>query len=242
MWWGDWTFAAGLGGVAAGALGFFCDMDSLFMRSCITSFPWFGCCTSLSCGTLEGSVTARWPPGEWSGGDMCAFLPSPSSSIGNTLKSCWGLTGCEPGLKVVFLALSALSARNNMSSGESSWRVGMAMGAREGEGEGLSEPAESELLSGGGVGGPGAVLAGTDLDRNLGIGKADGAGEAWNVGPAYAPWFFSGVAEARFAMASVSVKEVWAPMGEKVRSCEGCARVCFFPVRGAVGGRASSVV
>jgi hypothetical protein len=60
----------------------------------------------------------------------------------------------------------------------------MAMGARDGEGEGLGELAESELLSGGGVGGPGAVFAGTDLDKNLGMGKADGAGEAWKVGPA----------------------------------------------------------
>ena len=27
---------------------------------------------------------------------------------------------------------------------------------------------------------------GTDLERSLGIGKAEAAGEAWNVGPAYA--------------------------------------------------------
>ena len=53
------------------------------------------------------------------------------------------------------------------------------MGAREGEaGEGLVEPTESELSSGGGVNGPALVFAGTDLDKNLGIGRADGAGEA----------------------------------------------------------------
>lgn len=67
--------------------------------------------------------------------------------------------------------------------------------------------AESELLSGGGVGGPGAVFAGTDLERNLGMGKAEGAGEAWNVGPAYAPWLFNGVAAVRTAAVSVSVRE-----------------------------------
>lgn len=56
------------------------------------------------------------------------------------------------------------------------------MGAREGDGEG--EDPESEPSSGGGVGGPDCVFAGTDLERNLGIGRADGAGEAWKVGPA----------------------------------------------------------
>jgi hypothetical protein len=112
---------------------------------------------------------------------MCGFLLSPSSSMGKTLYSCccgWGLIGCAFGLKVVFLAFSALSALNSMSSGESSWRAGIAIGARDGEGDGLGELAESELLSGGGVGGPGTVFAGTDLDKNLGIGKAEGAGEA----------------------------------------------------------------
>jgi hypothetical protein len=135
--------------------------------------------------------------------------------MGKTLYSCccccccggsWGLTGCPCGLKV-FLALSALSALNNISSGESSWRAGMAIGARDGDGDGLGEFAESELLSGGGVGGPEPVFAGTERDRNLGMGKAEGAGEAWKVGPAYAPWFFIGVAEPRWAAASVSVKE-----------------------------------
>ena len=118
---------------------------------------------------------------------MCEFLLSPSSSRGKTLYSCccgWGLMGCAFGLNVVFLARSALSALNSMSRGESSWRAGIAIGAREGEGDGLGELSEPELLSGGGVGGPGTVFAGTDLDRNLGIGKAEGAGEAWNVGPA----------------------------------------------------------
>lgn len=30
------------------------------------------------------------------------------------------------------------------------------------------------------------VPAGTDLEKNFGIGRADGAGEVWKVGPAYA--------------------------------------------------------
>lgn len=72
-----------------------------------------------------------------------------------------------------------------MSSGESSFRVGIRIGGREGDpGDGLGELAESELSSGGGVGGPGPVFAGTERERNLGIGKAEGAGEAWKVGPA----------------------------------------------------------
>jgi hypothetical protein len=87
------------------------------------------------------------------------------------------------GLKVMFLALSALSALKSISRGESSWRAGMAMGARDGEGVGLAV-SEPELLSGGGVGGLPAVFAGTERDRNLGMGKAEGAGDAWKVGPA----------------------------------------------------------
>jgi hypothetical protein len=55
------------------------------------------------------------------------------------------------------------------------------MGGREGDGIGEEESSE---LSSGGVGGRAMVLAGTDLERNLGIGSADGAGEAWKVGPA----------------------------------------------------------
>jgi hypothetical protein len=31
-----------------------------------------------------------------------------------------------------------------------------------------------------------ALESGTDLEKKLGIGKAEGAGDAWNVGPAYA--------------------------------------------------------
>jgi len=59
------------------------------------------------------------------------------------------------------------------------------MGAREGElGERLGELAESEQSSGGGVGGHVWAFAGTERERNLGIGRAEGAGEAWNVGPA----------------------------------------------------------
>lgn len=117
---------------------------------------------------------------------MGGFLLSPSSSIGKTLYSwccCWGLTGAWLGLRAMFLALSALSALKSISSGESSWRAGMAMGARDGEGDGLAE-SEPELLSGGGVGGLAAVFAGTERDRNFGIGRAEGAGEAWKVGPA----------------------------------------------------------
>lgn len=52
----------------------------------------------------------------------------------------------------------------------------MGMGAREGDDEG--EEPESDVSSGGGVGGPMRAFAGTDLERNLGFGKAEGAGEA----------------------------------------------------------------
>lgn len=52
------------------------------------------------------------------------------------------------------------------------------MGAREGDAEGLGELAESEPGSEGGDGGLRRVFAGTDRERNLGIGSADGAGEA----------------------------------------------------------------
>ena len=38
---------------------------------------------------------------------------------------------------------------------------------------------------------------GTDLDRNLGIGREEAAGDAWNVGPAYA---FTGVTFGRFGV------------------------------------------
>lgn len=51
------------------------------------------------------------------------------------------------------------------------------MGAREGDGDGDGIDAESESTSGG-VGGPARVFAGTDFERNLGMGSADGAGEA----------------------------------------------------------------
>jgi hypothetical protein len=97
------------------------------------------------------------------------------------------------------------------------------MGAREGEpAKELGEPADSELSSGGGVGGSILDLAGTDLDKNLGIGRAEGAGEAWKVGPAYAPWFLAGVEEIGSEGAlSLSVKEARAPGGEKTRSIEG---------------------
>jgi hypothetical protein len=93
------------------------------------------------------------------------------------------------------------------------------MGAREGEApRGLGEPPDSELSSGGGVGGSIRVLAGTDRERNLGMGRAEGAGEAWKVGPAYAPWFLAGVAVMGLGADSLSVR---APEGEKTRSTEG---------------------
>ena len=92
------------------------------------------------------------------------------------------------------LALSAASAWKSKSSGDCSLRGGRATGAREGEAEGLGE-AESELSSGGGVGGPARVFAGTERERNLGMGRAEGAGEAWKVGPAYAAWILTGVAD-----------------------------------------------
>jgi hypothetical protein len=85
-------------------------------------------------------------------------------------------------------------------------------------------------------------LAGTDLERNLGIGRADGAGEAWKVGPAYAPWFLAGVADIGFTGAlSVSVKEAIAVGGEKTRSVVGCDCVCFFGLRGPVWACTSSL-
>lgn len=113
----------------------------------------------------------------------------------------------EGGLQFTFLAFSARSALNSKSRGEF-WceREGIGIGApREGDGEG-DEP-ESEPSSGGGVGGPVCVLGGTDFERNLGIGRAEGAGEAWNVGPAYAPWVLAGVAAGWPEPASVSVRE-----------------------------------
>jgi hypothetical protein len=86
---------------------------------------------------------------------------------------------CDAGLPFTFLARSARSALNKRFNGESSLRWGTGIGARDGEAaSGLGEPAESELSSEGGVGGSIRVLAGTDLDRNLGIGRAEGAGEA----------------------------------------------------------------
>jgi hypothetical protein len=122
----------------------------------------------------------------------------------------------------MFLARSARSALKRRSNGESSLRGGTGIGAREGDAaRGLGEPEDSELSSGGGVGGSIRDLAGTDLERNLGIGSADGAGEAWKVGPAYAPWFLAGVAEVVLGAVSVSVKEARALVGEKTRSMEG---------------------
>jgi hypothetical protein len=89
----------------------------------------------------------------------------------------------EPGLPLVCRAFSARSALKSISRGDS--RAGTGIGApRDGEGgEGVGDEAESEPSSGG-VGGPDRALAGTDFERNLGIGSAEGAGDAWNVGPA----------------------------------------------------------
>jgi hypothetical protein len=118
------------------------------------------------------------------------------------------------------------------------------MEAREGDAaRGLGEPLESELSSGGGVGGSIRDFAGTDRERNLGIGRADGAGEAWKVGPAYAPWFLAGVDEMGIGGGpSVSVKEPEAPGGENIRSTEGWDCVCFFGWRGPVLYCTSSLV
>lgn len=91
----------------------------------------------------------------------------------------------EGGLAMACLARSARSALKRTSRGESSLRACAWMGAREGElGERLGEFVESKLSSGGGVGGQVWGLAGTERERNLGMGRAEGAGEAWNVGPA----------------------------------------------------------
>lgn len=72
MNWGDWKLpgacGAWRGGVSIGACCFFCDMESRFIRSCMTSFPLFVCVISFNWGTLEGSVTERCPPGDWKGG------------------------------------------------------------------------------------------------------------------------------------------------------------------------------
>lgn len=111
------------------------------------------------------------------------------------------------GLQCTFLALSSLSALNNKSSGEFCIREGIGMGApRDGDGEG--EEPESEPSSGGGVGGPECDLGGTERERNFGMGRVEGAGEAWKVGPAYAPWVLAGVAAGcAVTSCSVSVNE-----------------------------------
>lgn len=120
--------------------------------------------------------------------------------------------------------------------------MGMWIGAREGEsGDRLGELAESELSSGGGVGGPGLDFAGTERERNLGIGRAEGAGEAWKVGPAYAAWILAGVVEGLHGACSPSVEGPWAPLGEKTRSMDGWDCVCFFVLRGRVAMCASSL-
>ena len=184
-------------------------------------------------GIFDGAVTERWLPTEAAGGELCMGLIPASSSIGNgTFKepneSCLVWCGLAPaagacdkesgaggGLQCTLRALSSLSALNNRSSGELCRREGIGMGApRDGDGEG--EEAESEPSSGGGVGGPECVLGGTDLERNFGMGRAEGAGEAWKVGPAYAPWVLAGVvAGCAAVICSVSVKEaVCGPLDE----------------------------
>ena len=188
----------------------------------------------------EGAVTERLFPGEAAGGELRNGLLPASSSIGKgTFKepneSCLTCCGRRPavealgsekvaagGLQCTFLAFSSLSALNNRSRGELCWRVGIGIGApRDGDGDG--EEAESEPSSGGGVGGPVWVLGGTDLERNFGMGRADGAGDAWNVGPAYAACIFDGVAAEGVAAgcSGSTIEAARAPGGERMRSAEG---------------------
>lgn len=116
------------------------------------------------------------------------------------------------------------------------------MGARDGEGgDGVGEEAESEPSSGGGVGMPVRGFAGTDLERNLGMGSLLAAGDALKEAPAYAPWTFTGV-EWLMGASSESVKEAVATAdGEKTRSEAGCEFVCFFAFRGPLGKCTSSL-
>ena len=84
------------------------------------------------------------------------------------------------------------------------------------------------------MGGPARTLEGTERERNLvGIGKAEGAGEAWKVGPAYAAWILAGVADGLIGIASESE-------GENTRSMEGWDCVCVFMLRGPEGICAAS--
>ncbi len=113
------------------------------------------------------------------------------------------------------------------------------MDAREGDGDG--EDAESEHSSRGGVVGATRAFVGTDLERNLGMGRADGAGEAWKVGPAYAPCSLAGVAAACVEHCSASAIEAAAKAaGETRRSTEDCDN-CFLALREPVGMVACSL-
>lgn len=169
-------------------------MESRFIRSWIGSGP-LGWASASSCGILEGAVTDLWAEREAGGGEARWAPLFASSSMGKGAfkepnESCllwcglvlWvGILGEEKGraggLQLTFLAFSARSALNKRSKGESCCLEGMGIETpREGDGEG-DEPG-SEASSGGGVGGPVCVLGGTDLDRNFGMGRADGAGEA----------------------------------------------------------------
>lgn len=137
-------------------------------------------------------MTERCATGDAAGGEVREPLVFASSSIGKgTFKepneSCLICCGLPPNgmfgdendakgvLPVTCFAFSALSALKSISKGESWCRGGIGIGAREGEGVG--EEPESEPSSGGGVGGLCRAFAGTDLDKNLGIGRADAAGD-----------------------------------------------------------------
>jgi hypothetical protein len=85
------------------------------------------------------------------------------------------------------LAFSSLSALKKKSNGDSSRRRSATCALTRG---GVDESLEMELLSS--VRESETLMlgdSGTDLEKKLGIGNADGAGEAWKVGPAYAAPF-----------------------------------------------------
>jgi hypothetical protein len=86
------------------------------------------------------------------------------------------------------------------------------MEAGEGDGgDGVGEEGSSDVSSRG-VGGlaKGAIFAGTDRDRNEGIGKAEAAGDAWKAGPAYSRAALTGVEKSVLGVSS----ELVGPAGE----------------------------
>jgi len=91
---------------------------------------------------------------------------------------------------LALLLFSSLSALKNRSRGDASFRgiSGFAKVASDESGDSLL----SLSLSRRACMGDADASAGTDFDwKNLGTGSFEGAGEAWNVGPAYA--IFAGV-------------------------------------------------